>query len=210
MPPAPSDPGTATSPPAETRPAPSAPPGPSAPPAIAPEPGRDIVVVPLADGGLEGVRATYHVRATLERAKEVLLDFDRHAEFRPSVLGSEITSREADGGTVRLTFVGLLGVNPTVECRVRVEEAAGRLRIGFERIAGSFMVSRLEGFFDLEEGPPGSVRIVQEYRIAAIRTDPAMMLENHARDARAIRDRIEAAASATGPAGAELQERRQE
>lgn len=177
----------------EQPPSPATPTQPEPGPPPPAEPSREIVVVPLEKDGLFGVRATYFVNAPLQVAREVLIDFDRHADFRPGMLKSEILSTNGDSALVRFTIPGLLGINLELTCRNEVIEAADQLRIQFRRESGSSMIHELHGIFDVREDPrDGWLVVVQEFYVAALVVDRDDIPKQHAEDASAIRDRIEA------------------
>jgi len=163
----------------------------SAPPPE-PEYTDEIRVTPLEVGRMYGGRAQYLVDAPLATVRELILDFEAQAEFRPMILEATSVSRRNDGGEVVYRFRGLAGIDPNADCRYEMEGDGDRFDLTYEMTDSSMALWGLNGGFSLRAVDGGRKTLVrQEFLLSAIMMDRRRLLEDLRLDAAAIRARAE-------------------
>jgi hypothetical protein len=151
---------------------------------------RNITVTPLERSRTYGGRAFYTVDAPLEVVRDVILDFDSQAEFRPMVEESKQVSRSENGGEVNFKFRGMVGYQPEADCVYSYEEDERSFRLTFKMTSPGFALWSLDGGFALTRQAGGRKTFVrQEFLVSAIVINHEELLRDLKIDAAAIRDR---------------------
>jgi len=158
----------------------------------------NIVVSPLEEGRLYGGRAHYTVNAPPAVVREVVLDFESQAEFRPMVKEARLVSQNEDGGEVYFRFRGMVGIKPEANCVYMVESDGDRWTLTYQMTSPSFALWALNGSFELLPQKGGTKTFVrQQFLVSAIIINQGQLLQDLRVDAASIRDRAEAVAAGT-------------
>ncbi len=167
----------------------STPPEPSVPTGIA--------VTSLDRGRLAGARAYFAVHAPVSVALDVLIDFDRHAEFRPGVTESRSIAADKGGGQAFVRYEGMYADDINATCDYSISESDGVFRVEYKMTDPSFAMWARNGGFTLSPAKNGEWTVIdQEVLISALSSDRDATLAAVRADAEAIQRRIEGVAGA--------------
>ena len=133
-----------------------------------PPPAEGITFRPIVvEDGLAAV-TEFTVAAPLDRARAVLMDFNRHADFRPGMLESEILEiRDDNTGSIRFRMRGILGVNPVATCELTLREREGWWTLYYELTDSDIGISFLAGRFTLTARDPEHTHVMSEHWVDA-------------------------------------------
>jgi len=158
----------------------------------------NVVVSPLEEGRLQGGRAHYTIDAPPAVVREVVLDFEHQADFRPMVKEARHVSRNEDGGEVYFRFRGMVGIQPEANCVYMVETDGDRWTLTYQMTSPSFALWALNGSFEVIPQQGGTKTFVrQQFLVSAIIMNQGQLLQELKIDAASIRDRAEAIAAET-------------
>jgi ribosome-associated toxin RatA of RatAB toxin-antitoxin module len=113
-----------------------------------PEAPRDAAVqsepVPIAGSDLVRGRATVTIDAPVDKARKVLLDFEKYPEFMPNWTGSRILGRARDGTLDVYQEMKILAGSVRLWARVKVPKAT--VASGVETITGQYVDGNVEAY----------------------------------------------------------------
>ena len=156
----------------------------------------NVVVSPLEEGRLRGGRAHYTVDAPPAIVREVVLDFEHQADFRPMVKEARLISANEDGGEVYFRFRGMVGIQPEANCIYMVETDGDRWTLTYQMTSPSFALWALNGSFELIPQKGGVKTFVrQQFLVSALIMNSGQLLRELKIDAASIRDRAEKVAA---------------
>ncbi len=145
----------------------------------------------VVEEGLAAI-SDFVAKAPFERAKAILLDFNRHADFRPGMLETEILEiRDDSTGSIRFRMRGILGVNPVATCELTLRERKGWLSLYYELTDSDIGISFLAGRFTLAARDENHTHVQSEAWLDAWLVTEARYFEYLKDDAEAIRDEME-------------------
>ena len=162
----------------------STPPEPSVPTGIA--------VTSLDRGRLSGARAYFAVHAPVSAALEVLIDFNRHAEFRPGVVESRSIAADKGGGQAFVRYEGMYADDINATCNYSISETDGVFTVEYKMTDSSFAMWAQNGLFILSPARDGEWTVIdQEVLISALSSNRDATLAAVRADAESIQKRIE-------------------
>ena len=151
-----------------------------------------IAVTALDRGRLAGARAYFAVHAPVSVALDVIIDFDRFAEFRPGVLESKSVAASQEGGQafVRLSRAYRDEINAT--CDYTITEQETGFKVEYVMTDPSHSLWAQHGVFTLLSAKGGEWTVIdQEILISAMSSNRQGILDAARADAEAIQQRIE-------------------
>ncbi len=145
----------------------------------------------LVEDGLAAI-TDFVAAAPFERVRAVLLDFDRHAVFRPGMLETEVLEKRDDNtGSIRFRMRGILGVNPVATCDLTLHERKGWLTLYYELTDSDIGISFLAGRYTLAARDENHTHFQSEAWLDAWLVTQDRYFEYLKDDAKAFRDEME-------------------
>jgi hypothetical protein len=156
-----------------------------------------IAVTSLDRGRLSGARAYFAVHAPVRTALDVIIDFDRHAEFRPEVIESRSVAASKEGGQAFLRFRSEFADDINATCNYVIAELDVGFKIEYEMKDSSHSMWARNGTLTLLPAREGEWTVIdQEVLISALSSNRDAVLAALRADAEAFQKRIEEVAGA--------------